>query len=396
MRQTYRILPVYSGDVSGVCSALYELGGMIVMHDPSGCNSTYNTHDETRWYDRDSLIFLSGLCEPDAIMGNDEKFIDDVIRAAEAYSPAFIALCNSPVPYLTGTDFAGISAVIESRTGIPVFYVPTNGMHDYVHGAGMAFERLAKKRLKEEGIRPEEAGLHPDENAINVLGMTPLDFAAAGCADSLKRVLTEGGFHINSVWAMDSSLDELDAAPSAGVNLVVSASGLPAAEYLHRRFGTPWTAGLPLGANTGDVLEALRTAAKNGFCGCAYNSSAREKEDAGESPGVIVIGEPVSACSIASVYESGGLTTRVIVATEGGEKLIRNGDLICRGEEETENALSSLCRPGTRVLADPMYALICPAEADFIPVPHLAFSGRVYRSRFINPFEEDGARRIFG
>ena len=40
MRQSYRIIPVYTADVSGVCSALYELGGMTVMHDPSGCNST--------------------------------------------------------------------------------------------------------------------------------------------------------------------------------------------------------------------------------------------------------------------------------------------------------------------------------------------------------------------
>ena len=52
MRQTYKIIPIYTADVSGVCSALYELGGMTVMHDPSGCNSTYNTHDEIRWYDR--------------------------------------------------------------------------------------------------------------------------------------------------------------------------------------------------------------------------------------------------------------------------------------------------------------------------------------------------------
>ena len=43
MRQSYRIIPIYTADVSGVCSALYELGGMTVMHDPSGCNSTYNT-----------------------------------------------------------------------------------------------------------------------------------------------------------------------------------------------------------------------------------------------------------------------------------------------------------------------------------------------------------------
>ena len=82
MKQAYRIIPIYTADVSGVCSALYELGGMTVMHDPSGCNSTYNTHDEIRWYDEDSLIFISGLTEIDAIMGNDEKFIHDIEEAA--------------------------------------------------------------------------------------------------------------------------------------------------------------------------------------------------------------------------------------------------------------------------------------------------------------------------
>ena len=75
MRQSYRMIPVYTADVSGVCSALYELGGMTVMHDPSGCNSTYNTHDEIRWYDQDSLIFISGLTEIDAIMGNDRNLL---------------------------------------------------------------------------------------------------------------------------------------------------------------------------------------------------------------------------------------------------------------------------------------------------------------------------------
>ena len=71
MRQSYRMIPVYTADVSGVCSALYELGGMTVMHDPSGCNSTYNTHDEIRWYDQDSLIYISGLTEIDAITIKD-------------------------------------------------------------------------------------------------------------------------------------------------------------------------------------------------------------------------------------------------------------------------------------------------------------------------------------
>lgn len=54
---------------------------MVVMHDPSGCNSTYNTHDEIRWYEQDSLIYISGLTEIDAVMGNDAKFIHDIEEA---------------------------------------------------------------------------------------------------------------------------------------------------------------------------------------------------------------------------------------------------------------------------------------------------------------------------
>ena len=83
MKRSYKIIPIYTADVSGVCSALYELGGMTVMHDPSGCNSTYNTHDEIRWYDQDSMIYISGLTEIDAVMGNDEKLIRDIEIAVQ-------------------------------------------------------------------------------------------------------------------------------------------------------------------------------------------------------------------------------------------------------------------------------------------------------------------------
>ena len=112
MRRAYERIPIYTADVSGVCSALYELGGMTVMHDPSGCNSTYNTHDETRWYDQDSLIFISGLTERDAIMGDDKKFLQDVLSAARQLRPRFIALTSSPIPFLNGTDFPALARLM--------------------------------------------------------------------------------------------------------------------------------------------------------------------------------------------------------------------------------------------------------------------------------------------
>ena len=394
MRQAYRILPVYTGDVSGVCSALYELGGMVVMHDPSGCNSTYNTHDEIRWYDRDSLIFLSGLCEPDAIMGNDAKFIDDVVRAAQELSPEFIALCNSPIPYLTGTDFAGICRIIEQRTGIPSFYIPTNGMHDYVSGAGLAFEKLAEKLFgesggRQEGERPAVKGNEKsaqDEQrrlSVNILGMTPLDYAAESCCSSLREILERSGWQIRSVWAMGDSLEHLRQAGTSDVNLVVSASGLRAAQYLQKRFGTPWVAGAPVGSTAERLSERMRRAAAGGESGTFYGGGNAEDN---ALPEYIVIGEPVLSCSIAEQHRANGFTAKVIAATEGSDMLLRPGDLVCRGEEEMERALEQLCGPGTVVVADPMYGYVLPEGVSLVQTPHLAFSGRIYRHDFTDPF----------
>ncbi len=145
MKQTASFISTYSADVFGVCSALYELGGMTVMHDASGCNSTYNTHDEPRWYDMDSMVYISALTETEAIMGDDEKLISDIVDTAKELSPKFIAIAGSPIPMMIGTDFQAIASVVEKKTGIPAFGFSTNGMHSYLRGVSMAFEALAKR-----------------------------------------------------------------------------------------------------------------------------------------------------------------------------------------------------------------------------------------------------------
>ncbi|MCH3907872.1 MAG: hypothetical protein LKE28_06410 [Sphaerochaeta sp.] len=55
------LLPPCSPDYSGVASVLYELGGMVVLHDASGCTGNYLGYDEPRWIDTRSLVYCSGL-----------------------------------------------------------------------------------------------------------------------------------------------------------------------------------------------------------------------------------------------------------------------------------------------------------------------------------------------
>ena len=361
MRQSYRIIPVYTADVSGVCSALYELGGMTVMHDPSGCNSTYNTHDEIRWYDQDSLIYISGLTEMDAIMGNDEKFIHDIEVAASELKPKFIALAGSPIPFMNGTDFPALAQIIEEEMKIPAFSVPTNGMHDYVYGAGIALAEIAE-RFTDPGSKCT------NPRSLNLLGITPLDFGPVSHVQKLKESLERMGWDVISTWAMGDSLDALSRSGEAAVNLVVSSVGIRAAKVLERKFGTPYVIGTPVGEFTKELSEVLEQAADK------RNVSYLKNRLSG-TPQVTLIGEPVTMGSLAAAIERRtNHPVQVLCPLEEYEGLLGENDRAVWGEEETEAALKHV----ELIVADPLYRPICPAGCRFFELPHIAFSGRIY------------------
>ena len=368
MRQAYRMIPIYTSDVSGVCSALYELGGMVVIHDPSGCNSTYNTHDEIRWYNQDSLIFISGLTEIDAVMGNDEKFLSDIKEAAGELHPKFIALVSSPIPFMNGTDFPALAKVLETETGIPAFAVPTNGMHDYVYGAGKALEEIARRFVPEQ--MEDRNG---SERTVNLLGATPLDFGPISKVEELKKNLEQYGWKVISTWAMEDSLEDLAQAGKAEMNLVISSVGLRAAKMLKEKYGTPYVIGTPYKEYAERISEALEKRIQIP----AIEDRRRENlQETGNSEKIItLIGEPVTIGSLAAIIERRyHYKTRILCPLENAEGLLGEHDLKICGEEEMENALKN----AQIVVADPLYRPICPAECEFYERAHIAFSGRMF------------------
>lgn len=150
---TQSSMSTYTADCSGVASALYELGGMTVIHDASGCNSTYTTHDEPRWNTMPSAVFISALTEMDAVLGNDSRIIDDIVDAARKLTPAFVAIAGTPIPMMTGVDLKGIARLVESRTRIPSFAVQTNSMRAYSVGCAQAWIELSRRFVVPNGAR---------------------------------------------------------------------------------------------------------------------------------------------------------------------------------------------------------------------------------------------------
>lgn len=279
--QTHVFTSTYTADVSGVCSALYELGGMTVIHDPSGCNSTYSTHDEPRWFDTDSLMFVSGLDEMTAVLGDDNVLIDDVTHAVRDLKPRFVTLCSGSIPHIIAFDCKGVAHLLEKRTGVPMLPVTTTGNRSYVAGVGAALTEWVK-RFADPSESPYRVGSSgsPDCSAstlegaagpeccavkklngaadpgacgnesfsVNLLGVTPLDFSINGNVDAMRKVFEDAGIPVNCCAAMGESFDSLRHIFRASVNVVVSSCGRRLARYMEQTAGIPYVEGTPIGA----------------------------------------------------------------------------------------------------------------------------------------------------
>lgn len=369
MKQTARIISTYSADTFGVCSALFELGGMVVMHDASGCNSTYTTHDEPRWYDMDSMVYISALSEMEAIMGDDEKLIEDVAEAAKELQPKFIAVAGTPIPTMTGFDFTAVAELIEERTGIPSFGFATTGMNTYVMGASMAFEGIARRFVK----RNVDKTTHL---SANILGLTPLDFSVNGSDVSIKKFMEKAGFEVISSWAMGSTLEEISEAGKASVNLVVSSTGIEAARALKEMFGTPYVVGTPIGDAFQQILvQELLQAAKTGEMPEKRRRPLMKSNMTGSE--IAVIGEGVTSLSLAHAIElEYQRSVKLLCTTECDKVYLRDKDALITCEDDIIEALKGI----KMVIADPLYQPVCPKNAAFIPLPAESFSGRIYRN----------------
>jgi nitrogenase molybdenum-iron protein alpha/beta subunit len=266
---------------------------------------------------------------------------------------------------MTGTDIPAIASVIERKTGIPAFGFSTNSMHSYLSGISMAFETIARRMVDRNVTEKIPSG-------VNIIGATPLDFSVNGAVCSMKNLLESNGFKVVSNWAMGGSLEEIKKAGEASVNLVVSYSGLAAARELQKLFGTPYVVGTPTGKTfSKQLLEDLKSAVNSGASKVSYSG----RKFSGTQD-VTIIGESVMSGSLAaSISAELGKNVQVLCPLETEKQLMGEFDHMAQDEDDIIPHLKN-----TKVLiADPLYRPICSEGCRFVPLPHEAFSGRIFR-----------------
>mgnify|MGYP002646360279 FL=1 len=267
MKGLRKYLTPFAPDQSGAVSVLYELGGMLVICDAGGCTGNVCGFDEPRWFETRSAVFSAGLRDMDAILGRDDRLVAKLADAAEKLDVTFAAVIGTPVPAVIGTDYRALERMLAKKTELPVLTVNTDGMELYDRGEEKAYLALFG-RFAGENVDVEPGNIEKTQTAescdgkrngknedvsvdiedrprVGIIGMTPQDVSDLKAAEKIRKLYADQGL-CAVCYGMGDGLEEVRNASLAAKNVVVSPAALKAAQYLQKKFGTPYEIAYPL------------------------------------------------------------------------------------------------------------------------------------------------------
>ncbi len=353
MKGLLKYLSPFAPDQSGAVSALYELGGILVICDAGGCTGNICGFDEPRWTRGKSAIFSAGLRDMDAILGRDERLIEKLKDAADHLDAPFAALIGTPVPAVIATDFDALKQMAQEKTGLPVLTAECTGTRLYDEGEQEAFLELFSTFAAGDAGEDRSMDARAQAGMLGVLGCTPLDISRIDVEMYLEHYAEEKGYSHVLCYGMGAGLEEVRRAGAAAANLVVSPAGVRAAEYLKTTFGIPYETGYPF------LDEEFRR---------------RLRELGGKR--ILIVHQQVEANEIRNVITGKKPDENIVCGTWFMQlsELKEQQDV----RFDREDTFRDYVEEGRfdAVIADPRFKRALPGfEGEFIPCPHFAVSG---------------------
>src|SRR5699024_5544981 len=151
-----------------------------VICDAGGCTGNICGFDEPRWFVRKSAIFSAGLRDMDAILGRDDRLIEKLKDTAQKVDASFAAIIGTPVPAVIATDFKALKRMAEKRCQLPVITVECTGTELYDTGEEETYMELFRKFV--------DPDVKEKENAIGVIGATPLNLSSVTADETIRHV----------------------------------------------------------------------------------------------------------------------------------------------------------------------------------------------------------------
>lgn len=329
-------------------------------HDGHGPHEKHPPHGEGRHEGHiekrhgkgdDTRTVVSGIETQDAVAGTRERVLQAFQEARNRFSPQFALFSAGPCGAMIGTDLSEIAEAVCSEYRIPAASVDLTGQKAYDVGISKTIEAMAKLIAQGGEVIP---------GSVNILGATSQDWSVEDI-NEIGNWFTALGYQVLSQPGGKVTSAQLALMGKAQLNLVTTVSGLAAARYLQKQFGTPYLAAAPFGEVYRQQLQR------------AMDGHTRDIRKDGPAD-VLIIGEQFAANAIRSALQSKGMAAGTDVATFYllDKSCAHIGDRRLRSEEDAKELLNSA--QYRIVIADPLLRPLMQRDCIWIDLPHKALN----------------------
>ncbi len=204
-------------------------------------------------------LYTTYIDETDIAMGQTYRLEATLRRVVDTDRPKVVFLQPSAVPEVIGMDMFAIANLLADE-------FPETKLVPLGHGSFA----ISQHKGVEEALTAIVKALAEDvprspEPTFNVLGTCPDLFNFGADLAEIERMM-RGAFGMEAICRLSSacSITDIRRIGAAHINLVIRREGIPAAEYLKKRFGTPYVYARPYGIkassawlrSVGEVLGA--------------------------------------------------------------------------------------------------------------------------------------------
>jgi nitrogenase molybdenum-iron protein alpha/beta subunit len=204
-----------------------------------------------------AALYTTYIDETDISMGDTSRLEATIRQVVMTDKPKAVFLQPSAVPEVIGTDMFALGRLLQSDFPETRIVPVGHGSFAISQHRGVLEALLALVKTLPADVERSAAP------AYNIIGSCPDLFRYGADAGEIARMM-RGAFGMDPlcILSSDTSVTAIERMGAAHINLVIRQEGVPAAEALRERFGTPFVFARPYGIEgasrwLGEVGRAL-------------------------------------------------------------------------------------------------------------------------------------------
>lgn len=215
-------------------------------------------------------VYSTHMEEKDVTFGKMDKLEKAIVELDENVAPKYIFVMASSIASIIGADVKACCEVLQAEVNAKLIPIEMGGFKgDYARGVEEALLLVAKSFVKSASEKRE---------TYNLLGCNVDQYQFQSDCNELTRMMkTFFEKDVEAIFTSNCSIDSLEKAASASLNIVLRKEALAAAKWMEEKFGIPYVYKKPYGvAGTTEFVNAISEVTSWEINQVAFNTEIAE------------------------------------------------------------------------------------------------------------------------